>query len=371
MGQPVEHYGKWRIRWTDHSGVRQSAVFPTRREAKQALQLVESDVQRVKLGLLPAPPPSKSFADLADYWHEFKLPSIASWKTQRSHLSLHLVPFFGDMPLRLISVEEVRRFSVHIKHRRGGRKGGKPLSDKTVHHVLTTLTTMLNEAVELGWLLRAPRIPKPRLQSADFQFLQSLEEIASLVYAAREELDGTEALYATAAYSGLRAGELAGLRVSRVDLERRLITVAASYDKPTKSRRVRHVPILDSLLPLLRRWLLQVEGPLVFPNTAENMRQPSDRIFQETFHRCLHRAGLPRMRFHDLRHTFASHWVLRGGDLFKLQKILGHSNPQMTMRYAHLKPEAFSEDWGLMGEGRGSDDGHVMDFPGTGTIANR
>ena len=135
MGQPVEHYRKWRIRWTDCSALRQSAVFPTRREAKQALQLVESDVQRVKLGLLPAPPPSKSFADLADYWHEFKLPSIASWKAQRPHLNLHLVPFFGSMWLRFSSVEEVRRLAVHIKPRRGGRRGGKPLSDKTIRSI--------------------------------------------------------------------------------------------------------------------------------------------------------------------------------------------------------------------------------------------
>ena len=51
------------------------------------------------------------------------------------------------------------------------------------------------------------------------------------------------------------------------------------------------------------------------------------------------------MRFHDLRHTFASQWVLKGGDLFKLQKILGHQSVQMTMRYAHLAPDAFREDY--------------------------
>ncbi len=74
-------------------------------------------------------------ADLADYWHEFKLPSIASWKAQRPHLNLHLVPFFGSMWLRFSSVEEVRRLAVHIKHRRGGRRGGKPLSDKTIRSI--------------------------------------------------------------------------------------------------------------------------------------------------------------------------------------------------------------------------------------------
>ncbi len=51
------------------------------------------------------------------------------------------------------------------------------------------------------------------------------------------------------------------------------------------------------------------------------------------------------IRSHDLRHTFASHWVMKGGDLFKLQKILGHKTVQMTMRYAHLAPHAFAEDF--------------------------
>lgn len=55
------------------------------------------------------------------------------------------------------------------------------------------------------------------------------------------------------------------------------------------------------------------------------------------------------IRFHDLRHTFASQWVMKGGDLFKLQKILGHKTVQMTMRYAHLAPNAFAEDFKRMG----------------------
>ncbi len=86
----------------------------------------------------------------------------------------------------------------------------------------------------------------------------------------------------------------------------------------------------------------------------------SPRIFQETFKRVLVRAEFQRVvrngnlrryiRFHDLRHTFASHWVMNEGDIFKLQKILGHSDSKMTDRYAHLAPHAFSADYGRMGD---------------------
>jgi len=94
--------------------------------------------------------------------------------------------------------------------------------------------------------------------------------------------------------------------------------------------------------------------PIVFPDRAGAMHQPSARVFQENFKQVLHDAAFPPcvrnahktgyIRFHDLRHTFVSHWVMNGGDLFKLQQILEHQSTQMTLRYAHLSPTAFAED---------------------------
>jgi integrase len=86
---------------------------------------------------------------------------------------------------------------------------------------------------------------------------------------------------------------------------------------------------------------------------------PSSRVFQETLHRVLEAAQFPKVQrnrqerryitFHGLRHTFASHWAMKGGDLFKLQKIRGHQSVQMTMRYAHLAPDAFRDDYARLG----------------------
>jgi integrase len=163
-------------------------------------------------------------------------------------------------------------------------------------------------------------------------------------------------MYATAVYAGLRAGELAALEWSDVDFDRRLVTVQRSFSGPTKSDKVRYVPILDALLLLLREWRMRHPGVLVFTNRDGNMHRESGRIFQEVLHRVLDRAGFPRMTradkvrsymvFHGLRHTFASHWVMKGGDIFKLQRILRHQSIQMTMRYAHLAPDAFVADYG-------------------------
>ena len=98
------------------------------------------------------------------------------------------------------------------------------------------------------------------------------------------------------------------------------------------------------------------------------------RIFKQRFHRVLDAAGFPRppaneralhyINFHGLRHSFASHWVMRGGDLFKLQKILGHKNVQMTIRYAHLQPSAYAADYGRMSGMVPGQGGEVVELGG-------
>jgi integrase len=225
------------------------------------------------------------------------------------------------------------------------------LAPKTVNNHLTLLGSMLRMAVELNWLLRVPRIQKLKAPCKEFSYLRTEGQVRLLLNHAREEAEGTFELYATALYTGCRAGELFGLEWANVDLNRRLITVQRSFRKPTKSNRVRYVPILDPLLPVLRGWRLRNPLPLVFPNQHGNMHTPSPRISQETLHKVLMRAGLDRMRFHDLRHTFAAQWVMNGGDIYRLQKILGHASIAMTERYAHLAPDLYAEDWGLMGSG--------------------
>jgi len=156
------------------------------------------------------------------------------------------------------------------------------LSSKTVANHLTLMVSLLRLAHELGWIVRVPSIRKPRtpLFTRDFRYLRTEEEVARFLRAARDEGDFVFALYATAVYTGLRAGKLAGLRREDIDLERRLITVQRSFDGPTKSGDVRYVPILDPLLPVLRAWLLMCPGQVVFPNEAGRMHSPSAYVFQ-------------------------------------------------------------------------------------------
>ena len=193
-----------------------------------------------------------------------------------------------------------------------------------------------------------PRIRKPRIPlfSNDFNYLRTEEELNRFLDAALQEGEMVFTLYAAAIYTGMREGELAGLHWDDVDFEKRLITVQRSFLGPTKANDVRYVPILDPLLHILKMWRLRMPGQLVFQNRDGGMQQRSARIFQEVLKRVLKRANFPQVKrngkyrgyvvFHDLRHTFSSHWVMNEGDIFKLQKILGHKSLAMTMRYAHL-----------------------------------
>ena len=350
MARPEKRGKKWRIRWVDASGARCSETHDTHEDATYALQRHELEAKDIRRGLKAPRRPERTFDDLAHYWLVHRASRKRSGRDDESMLRRHLRPAFGHLLLDQLTVEAVDRFRARLD-----------LSPKSVHNVLTLLIAMLNQAVDLCWLDRAPRIRKPKIRTGgqDYNYLRSHDEIRALLTAARDEGEDVFTLYATAVYTGMRAGELAGLRWECVDLDRRQILVKRSFDGPTKSDETRVVPILSPLLPVLRQWSAYRCGGLVFPNRADRMHQPSARVFQEVLHRVLEVAGFAPVRvgkrlrryitFHGLRHTFASHWMMGGGELFKLQRIGGWKSTAMVQRYAHLAPDAFEADYDRLG----------------------
>lgn len=338
--------GHWRVRWLGHDGKRQSATFPTHNLARAQLARAQTEATAVRLGQALAPPPRKTFDDLVELWPA-ATAGKRSAKDDASRTRVHLLPAFKGVVLTDITDARVLLFSNSLKAR----------SPQTQKHVLVLLASMLKYAHRLNWLHRVPTIDMPRVStmSRDFCYLRTASEVQRFLAAARAEDEKAFVLYATAVLTGMRQGELAALTWDRVDLHQRLITVDASFAGPTKSGKVRWVPIVDELLAVLREWRLKCPFDLVFPNIKGAMHQPKDRVFVEQFHRVLDAAGFERprhgrqlhyIRFHDLRHTFASHFAMRGGDMFRLQKILGHASIDQTMRYSHLTPSAFAADHG-------------------------
>jgi len=147
---------------------------------------------------------------------------------------------------------------------------------------------------------------------------------------------GTYADYLTpmvllALNTGLRRGELFNLRWDDVDLKRAMLTVQGAG---AKSGKTRHVPLNAEAVRVLKSWDAEVGG-LVFPGQDG----ASMTTLKTAWLNVAKAAGLKNLRFHDLRHTFASNLVQRGVDLNTVRELLGHSDFSLTLRYAHLAAE--------------------------------
>ncbi len=330
---------RYRVRWYDHTGARRSATFARESEAKAFARDRERSRDRIRAGVEAPPVQRRSLADVVAYLEEHRFPDLRSVATYRSIIRKHLMPALGHLALADINKETVDHFSTSLRCK----------SPKTRKNVLTLLKMVLRTAYQLQWLHRVPPISMPRVCEKDFAFLARPQEFAALIEAAGQERPGIAQLYATALYTGMRAGELAGLRRHDINLGTRRVRVMRTYnDEPTKNARIRWVPVLDPLLPILEDWLVRHHAAVVFPTRDGTVMGRSDRSFQEVFQRCLKRAGLPRIRFHDTRHSFAASWMMNGGNIYRLSKILGHSSVTVTERYAHLAPDAFEQDYGLL-----------------------
>lgn len=196
---------------------------------------------------------------------------------------------------------------------------------------------MLAVAHEWELIESVPRVKWVKVPKPEFRFLD-FGEAERLVAAAVG--DSTfHTMVVVALNTGLRQGELLALRWKDVDLNAgRLVVrqnVARGVVGTPKNGRSREVPLNDRALGALNDHLHR-RGELVFCQDDGSMltknmcRRPLDRLRQG--------AGLMELGWHDLRHSFASHLVMRGVSLKAVQELLGHATIEMTMRYAHLSP---------------------------------
>ena len=226
------------------------------------------------------------------------------------------------------------------------------IAPRTVNLILALVQSILRFAVANGHISASPtdRLGRGKLmlplETAKLAPpIEDAADVGRLLGAIREigeesTRPGLFPLFALLAYTGARRGEALGLRWSDVDLDRRMITVRRSYEGTTKSSKHRTVPLPAPLAAILKEYRLADpwKGELCFPNDSGEMFSRNAKL-EALLQLALKRTKLPRIRVHDLRHVFASHFVMGGGDIFTLQRILGHSTPQLTSdTYAHLSP---------------------------------
>ena len=175
-----------------------------------------------------------------------------------------------------------------------------------------------------------------RENNARVRYLDN-KEVQALLQACNDRL---RPILAMALRTGMRRGEILNLRWKDADLANRQIFIRRS-----KSGLSRHVPISEDLFSLRLELPSRFEGGYVFPSHlprrgSESSGEANEPLvdIKNSFKAALTEAGIKDFRFHDLRHTFASHLVMQGVDLNTVRELLGHKSPQMTLRYAHLSP---------------------------------
>jgi integrase len=230
----------------------------------------------------------------------------------------------------------------------------KNVSPTTQKHAGSTLSAALNDAVKMGILASNPAklVKKPKASRKEIHPLDA-EQVRSFL--AATEMDRLHAMYVLALDTGMRQGELFGLLWDAVDFETGTVSVLRSLEerrgihrlKDTKTvssrRRIRVSPATMAALNQHRReqlakGLYREDGPL-FCDTGGGWLRKCNTC-RDSFRKCLKRAGLPKTRFHDLRHTAATLMILGGINVKAVSVTLGHSDIRTTLNvYSHFMPE--------------------------------
>jgi integrase len=329
--------------WTERG--RPAAGYLTKRLAEDALREVLHEARR---GTLPGMTRSgATFTDAAAeylrYCEQDRGCKPSTLRDYRSNLEAHLLPAFDEQPLEAITPELITTW----------RDSLVGLSNRTKNKLLVVLGGVMGRAQHVWDLPINPvsSVEKQRARSSGDIDVFSPEEVLALVRAAGSDQDA--AIFLTAAFTGLRRGELLALRWRDVDFSNSAIRVRASYAAghltTPKSGKVRSVPmapdVAEALARLGQREHWTGDDDLVFCGDVGGYLDGS--ALRRRYAAALARAGLRSLRFHDLRHTFGTRMIAKA-DIRRVQEWMGHADIQTTMRYLHFAPR--EEDARLVAE---------------------
>jgi integrase len=326
---------------------RKSVYGRTRQEVSQKLTAALRDQQQG----LPLVSQRQKLSRYLEDWLRWTKPTVRA-KTYVSYegcVRRHIVPAIGHLTLDRITPQHIQDL-LDTKMVQG-------LSSQSVIHIRGVLRRALGRAMKFGLIPRnvAVLVDPPRLTHKETRPF-SPEESRAFLHAIQG--DRLECLYTLALTTGLRKGELLALKWQDVDLERAELHIKYGLDRlegklqlvEVKTKRSRRVvsmpPMAVAALRLLRprqledrllagqRWH---ETGFVFTTTIGTPIEP--RNVSRSFYCVLERAGLPRIRFHDLRHSFATMLLIQGASPRVVMEMLGHSQISLTMNtYSHVMP---------------------------------
>jgi integrase len=212
---------------------------------------------------------------------------------------------------------------------------GEGMSPSTVNRYLSALSKAFSNAVkEWHWLLDNPlrRVSKKPEPRGIVRYLSDEERVRLLDECRKSQYKPLYLLVLFAITTGMRRGELFGLRWQDIDLDRRVAVL-----QNTKNGDRRSVPIVAEVAALLREHgkVRRLDNDLVFPSDDPS----AVWLFDKAWYQALKAAKVKDFRFHDLRHSCASYLAMSGATTAEIAAVLGHRTLQMVKRYAHLSDQ--------------------------------
>ena len=286
---------------------------------------------------------SIEFESFARLWLEMKRDQGLARRTIDSYgaaIRRYLIPSLGKIKLEKINQGHAQQV-IQLSRSNG-------LGHCRINLNLKVLKQMLGDAVKLNHMVRNPlsgmrKIKEPP-RSLSYWLPHQIER-----FLAANQSDPLYPIFAFALNTGLRRGEILGLCWDKVNPDKRRIEISRIRDRyglkdTTKTGEIRHLPLNDSAWKILAR-LSESKNHDRFVFALEGGKLPDIyHLSSRPFQRAIQRANVPKIRFHDLRTTYASNFVMAGGDIFVLSKLLGHTSVEMTAKkYAALHPRFMQE----------------------------
>ncbi len=272
-------------------------------------------------------PPCESFSKRVEHWRETYLSRMkpSTQRTMNSQVNKYLSPVWGRYPVDGITAELVNEWLGKLAH----------LSPVTMRGVVKTLQNILGRTFEAK-KIRFPSRVNAKREAPCF----TPEEMQRIV---AEAVGSFKVLFAVAGETGMRTGELYGLRAEDVDFSRCILHVRRSVwdgseQSPKSDNAYRSIDISPSLAEMLRSHLQNRTSGLVF-RTRKGTPLRHSYVIRKVLHPVLKRLGIPRCGLHAFRHGRVSYLVENNTPMETIRAWIGHGSDQMVRRYTHLRPE--------------------------------
>ncbi len=358
--------GRWEGRYTagihpeNGKQIFKNVLGKTQAEVKEKLKKALADSQRLDL----AKQGKYTVGTWMDAWFE-NVAKIkvrpSSHQTYRGYIGNHIKPNIGNIPLEKLTTMELQK--LYRKLLTSGRverieseKQPKGLSAKTVRNINQVISSAMDLAVAQKIILENPTnaCSLPRVEHKEMQTI-SAEQLQGFLEESKRS--GVYEMYYIELSTGLRRGELLGLKWEDIDMLQGIIRVRRQVSRidgkiveaPLKTKNsYRAVTISPQAVEVLKAQKEKTNDEYVFPSPNGGPISPDS--VNNMLHRVLDRAGIPRVRFHDMRHTFATLALQNGVDIKTVSGMLGHFSAGFTLdTYAHVTTAAQKEAAQTMG----------------------